>query len=250
MWDPPAARDDVRYRSWPIELCMRVCWPHTLLNIHRVNEHFTSSLQDRYEVIYNWPSQPAMRPNVEATLHMEELTMRCLCWLRANMTSESALQAATMITDGLDQQSCAWVIQRAQTLAQFYKYVSRSHKHWWWVKTHTMISQISQYPVSNFDNDVCLVQPIIARLDSQIPNISEVEIEWTVPLWMFLLYVFFFLFVPLLFCIFDRAQHIWLQHGFLLYLEISQVGVGYASMPDLSKWCPEQYWLVVGLMGF
>jgi len=52
---------------------------------------------------------------------------------------------------------------------------------------HTMIADFTEITVSNSDNELHLVRVRSARMDSQMPNITEVEIWRTVLLWMFLL---------------------------------------------------------------
>jgi hypothetical protein len=47
-----------------------------------------------------------------------------------------------------------------------------------------MIGDFTEITVSNSDNDLHLVRVTSARLDSQMPDIPEVEIWRTVSLWM------------------------------------------------------------------
>jgi hypothetical protein len=91
--EPPAAREDVRYRGWPAELCTRVGRAQTRLNIYGMNDYFMRSLRDRYEVIYDGLSPTAMMPRAEAA------------------------KAATMITDGLGLRRCSGGIRKARVLA-------------------------------------------------------------------------------------------------------------------------------------
>jgi hypothetical protein len=51
-------------------------------------------------------------------------------------------------------------------------------------EAHTMIGDFTEITVSNSDNDLHLVRVTSARLDSQMPDIPEVEIWRTVSLWM------------------------------------------------------------------
>ena len=118
--EPPAAREDIRYRGWPTELCTMVWRAQTRLNICGMNVHFMRSLRDRYEVLYDWPSPMAMIPRAEATIHAEKSSPLHPCWRSANITSK----AATMITDGLGLQSCSRGIERARVLANL---------NVWWV---------------------------------------------------------------------------------------------------------------------
>ena len=56
---------------------------------------------------------------------------------------------------------------------------------------HTMIGDFTKTAVSNSDNDLHVVQVTSARLNSRMPDIPEVEIWWTVSLWMLLLSLLF-----------------------------------------------------------
>jgi hypothetical protein len=58
-------------------------------------------------------------------------------------------------------------------------------------ETHTMIGDFTEITVSNSDDDLHLVRVTSARLDSQMPEISDVEIRTTVSLWMFFLSLLF-----------------------------------------------------------
>jgi len=75
-------------------------------NICGMNDHFMRSLQDRYDVIYDWPSPTAMIPRAEATIHAEKSSPLHPCRLSANMATEAASKAVTMITNGLGLLSC------------------------------------------------------------------------------------------------------------------------------------------------
>jgi hypothetical protein len=54
-------------------------------------------------------------------------------------------------------------------------------------EAHTIIGDFTEVTESSSDNDVHLGQVMSARLHGRMPDIPEVEIWWTVLLWMFLL---------------------------------------------------------------
>jgi len=64
------------------------------------------SLQDRYEVTYDWPSLMAMILGAEATSHAKQSSPQHPCRLSTNITTEAASNAVTMITYGLGLMSC------------------------------------------------------------------------------------------------------------------------------------------------
>ena len=111
-------------------------------------------------------------------------------------------------------------------------------------EAHTTIEDFTESTVSNSDNDLHLVQVTSARLDSRMPDISEVETWRTLSLWMFL---FFSSLNSLILWI--SAQYKWRRLRFLPPPETSQVEVEFPRVPDL----PNGYHMVLigcGTYGF
>jgi hypothetical protein len=63
------------------------------------------SLQDRYDVIYDWPSPMAMIASAEATIHAEKSIPLHSCRLSANMNSKTTSKEAAIVTDEISLRS-------------------------------------------------------------------------------------------------------------------------------------------------
>jgi hypothetical protein len=61
-------------------------------------------------------------------------------------------------------------------------------------EAHIMIGDFTKITVSNSDNDQHLVRVTSGRYNGRMPDIPEVEIWWTVSLWMFFFLLFWLLF--------------------------------------------------------
>jgi len=119
VWEPPAARDDVRYSGRPTELCTMVWRAQACLHIYGMNDNFMWTIWDRYKLIYDSLSPTAMIRRVEVTIYAQKWSILHPCRLSATVTTHAASKAATIITDRLNLHSCSQGIGRTWVLVHF-----------------------------------------------------------------------------------------------------------------------------------
>jgi len=197
VWEPLAAREDIRYRGWRTKLCTRVGRAETRLHINVLwmtiswdayEKDMRSYIIDHHQRLW-YRSSFQSSNNDHRWAGPAEFTRNWEC------SSDSGLRKYSEY-DRLLGCLQVWytnVMVMAMTMMSSERKAPPMPPSQ--DKAHTMIGDFTEITVSNSDNNLHLAWVMSARLDGQMPDIPEVETWRTVSLWMFLLSLLFSLLV-------------------------------------------------------